>query len=67
MTPGNAYSYNIEDVLLKVNENIKNCYGALSDASGKVLTVLNRGNNLVAYTTMTQQGSITGSLIVILA
>ena len=66
-SPGITYSYKDEEVLLQINENAKTCHGILSDSSGQALSIINRSNNLVAYSTITQTGSIIGTLIVILA
>ena len=66
-SPGGPYSYKDEEVLLNIDEKVKVCYGSLSDSSGQTLSIINRSNKLVAYSTITQTGSIIGTLIAILA
>lgn len=66
-SPGAPYSYKDEEVLLHINENVEVCHGSLSDSSGQVLSIINRDDNLVAYSTITQTGSVIGTLIAILA
>ena len=66
-SPGSPYSYKKEEVILHINENVKVCHGSLSDSSGQTISIINRSNNLVAYSTITQTDSIIGTLIAILA
>lgn len=66
-SPGGSYSYKDEEVLLNIDEKVEVCHGLLSDSSGQTLSIINRSNKLVAYSTITQTGSIIGTLIAILA
>lgn len=66
-SPGmDGYKYSSEEILFKINEPIVCLYSSLTDSAGCVMSVINRGNDIVAYSAPTQHGSFVGTIIVLL-